>query len=92
MDFEGKHIMYCKSVHIYRRKQITPKKLHTEQTPAVTVTEDIYENLRQSPESEESHTKLIYADLNLPSSNSERPRSNTQEGDAVIYSLLSYKD
>lgn len=36
MDFEGKHIMYCKAElqicsHIYRRKQITPKKLHTEQ-------------------------------------------------------------
>ncbi|CAM4704274.1 unnamed protein product [Leuciscus chuanchicus] len=77
---------------IIRRKQITPKKLDTEQTPAVTVTEDIYENLRQSPESEESHTNLIYADLKLPSSNSERPRSNTQEGYAVIYSLLSYKE
>ncbi|KAK7158196.1 hypothetical protein R3I93_009408 [Phoxinus phoxinus] len=74
---------------IIRRKQITRKKLHTEQTPAVTVTEDIYENLRQSPESEESHTNLLYADLKLPSSNSERPCSNT---DAVIYSLLSYKE
>ncbi|XP_077070845.1 B-cell receptor CD22 [Siphateles boraxobius] len=77
---------------IIRRKQITPKKLHTEQTPAVIVTEDIYENLRQSPESEERHTNLIYADLKLPSSNSERPLSKTQEGDAVIYSLLSYKE
>ncbi|XP_048008426.1 B-cell receptor CD22 [Megalobrama amblycephala] len=75
-----------------RRKQFTPKKQPTKQTPAVTVTEAIYENLRKSPKSEESHTNnLIYADLNLPSSTSDRPRSNSQEAGAVVYSLLSYK-
>ncbi|KAK9961377.1 hypothetical protein ABG768_009167 [Culter alburnus] len=74
-----------------RRKQFTPKKQPTKQTPAVTVTEEIYENLRKSPESEESHTNLIYADLNLPSSTSDRPHSNSQEADAVVYSLLIYK-
>ncbi|XP_051721044.1 B-cell receptor CD22 isoform X1 [Ctenopharyngodon idella] len=79
-----------------RRKQITPKKQPTEQTPAVTVTEEIYENLRKSPESEESHTNLIYADLNLPSLTSDslfyRSHSNSQEDDAVVYSLLSNKE
>ncbi|XP_067304107.1 B-cell receptor CD22 isoform X1 [Pseudorasbora parva] len=73
---------------LVRRKRITPKKHSTEQTPAVTVTEAIYENLRKSPESEENHTSPIYAAVKLPWSTSERLCSNSQEGDAVIYSLL----
>ncbi|XP_016137447.1 B-cell receptor CD22-like [Sinocyclocheilus grahami] len=75
---------------IIRRTLITSKKQPAEQTPAVTVTEEIYENLRKSPESEENLTTYVtYVDLRLPSSTSDRPRCNSQD---VIYSLLSYKD
>uniref|UniRef100_A0A671MK75 B-cell receptor CD22 n=1 Tax=Sinocyclocheilus anshuiensis TaxID=1608454 RepID=A0A671MK75_9TELE len=77
-------------LHLYRRKLFTSKKQPAEQTPAVTVTEEIYENLRKSPESEENLTTYVtYVDLRLPSSTSDRPRCNSQD---VIYSLLSYKD
>ncbi|KAL1259967.1 hypothetical protein QQF64_010544 [Cirrhinus molitorella] len=78
---------------IIRRKQFTSKKQSTEQTPAVTVTEEIYENLRKSSEFEENHTTCVtYADLRLPPSTSDRPRSNSQEDNIVIYSLLSCED
>ncbi|KAF4102830.1 B-cell receptor CD22 [Onychostoma macrolepis] len=78
---------------IIRRKRFTSKKQPTEQTPAVTVTEEIYENLRKSPESEENLTIYVtYADLRLPPSTPDRPRCNSQEDGTVIYSLLSYKD
>uniref|UniRef100_A0A8C2GWW6 B-cell receptor CD22 n=1 Tax=Cyprinus carpio TaxID=7962 RepID=A0A8C2GWW6_CYPCA len=79
---------------IIRRIQITLKKQPTEQTPAATATEEIYENLRKSSESEGNFTKcVIYADLSLPPSTSDRPRCISQEGDTVIiYSLLSYKE
>uniref|UniRef100_A0A673IC74 B-cell receptor CD22 n=1 Tax=Sinocyclocheilus rhinocerous TaxID=307959 RepID=A0A673IC74_9TELE len=77
-------------LHLYRRKLFTSKKQPAEQTPAVTVTEEIYENLRKSPESEENLTTYVtYVDLRLPSSTSDRPHCNSQD---VIYSLLSYKD
>ncbi|XP_073703839.1 B-cell receptor CD22 [Garra rufa] len=78
---------------IMRRKQFTSKKKQqpTEQRPAVTITEEIYENLRKSSESEENlATHVTYADLRLPPSTSERPLQNSQECDSVIYSLLSY--
>ncbi|RXN03257.1 B-cell receptor CD22-like protein [Labeo rohita] len=77
------------------RKQFPSKKPPTEQTSAftVTVTEEIYENLRKSSESEENRTTCVtYADLRLPQSTSDRPRCNRQEGNSVIYSILSYKD
>ncbi|XP_016339286.1 sialoadhesin-like [Sinocyclocheilus anshuiensis] len=79
---------------IIRRIPFTSKKQPTEQTPAATVTEEIYENLRKSAESEENYTTyVIYADLSLPPSTSDRPHCNSQEDDTVIiYSLLSYKD
>ncbi|XP_052434023.1 B-cell receptor CD22-like isoform X5 [Carassius gibelio] len=77
---------------IRRRKQFTSKKQPTEQTPAVTVTEEIYENLRKSPESEDNlTTNVLYVDLRLASSTSDRPPCKNQENDTVIYSLLSYK-
>ncbi|XP_016119742.1 uncharacterized protein, partial [Sinocyclocheilus grahami] len=58
---------------IIRRIPFTSKKQPTEQTPAATVTEEIYENLRKSAESEENYrTYVIYADLSLPPSTSDR--------------------
>ncbi|XP_043117248.1 B-cell receptor CD22 [Puntigrus tetrazona] len=78
---------------VIKRKQFTSKKQPTEQTPTVTVTEEIYENLKKSPESEENFTTHVtYSDLRLPPSTSDRPRCNSQEDNTVIYSLLSYKD
>ncbi|XP_052475453.1 B-cell receptor CD22 [Carassius gibelio] len=73
------------------RIQFTSKKHPTEQTPAATVTEEIYENLRKSQESEgKYYTSVVYADLSLPPA-SDRPRCNSQAADTVIiYSLLSY--
>ncbi|XP_059364411.1 B-cell receptor CD22 [Carassius carassius] len=58
---------------IIRRIQFTSKKQPTEQTPATTVTEEIYENLRKSQESEgKNYTSVVYADLSLPPSVSDR--------------------
>ncbi|XP_056331240.1 B-cell receptor CD22 [Danio aesculapii] len=67
-----------------RKKQHTSQKQTAEQTPAVT--DVIYENLRKS--SETNSSAVIYADLKLPPSNSDRPRCDSQECDSVIYSLI----
>lgn len=69
-----------------RKKQFTSQKQTAEQMPAVT--EVIYENLRKTSESETNTSTVIYADLKLPPSNSDRPCCNSQECDSVIYSLI----
>ncbi|XP_052002251.1 B-cell receptor CD22 [Xyrauchen texanus] len=85
---------------VKRRIQLATKRLtkqvlnnnenSTDQRPTVTLTEEVYENLRimSKSEFEENITNLTYADLMLPPTTTDRPRRNSQEDHLVIYSLV----